>query len=147
MLSDVLIAILTWLCFYYLRTVIYDYRFSIPAGFYLGLFLYTMGWVMLNYLSGTYTDVYRKSRLGEVWRIMVISLIGCMFLLFFFILKNPQYDNLKYYQEFFSLLLPVVLLTLAVRMTILHVAKKQLNEGSVYFNVLIVSGGTMKIVH
>lgn len=140
-LSDVLIAILTWLCFYYLRTVIYDYTFSIPPGFYLGLFLYTLGWVMLNYLSGTYTDVYRKSRLGEVWRIVVISLIGCMFLLFFFILKNPQYDNFKYYEEFFSLLLPVMLLTLAVRMYVLHVAKKQLNAGEVYFNVLIVSGG------
>lgn len=140
-LSDVLIAILTWLCFYYLRTVIYDYRFSVPPGFYLGLFLYTLGWVMLNYLSGTYTNVYRKSRLGEVWRIIVISIVGCMFLLFFFILKNPQYDNLKYYQEFFSLLLPVMLLTLTVRMLILYVAKKQLREGKVHFNVLVVCGG------
>ncbi|RYE46739.1 MAG: hypothetical protein EOP48_21750, partial [Sphingobacteriales bacterium] len=138
MITDLMIAILTWLCFYYLRTVIYDYTFSIPPGFYLGLFLYTAGWLTLNFLSGTYTSIYQKSRVAELARTVVISLIGCLFLLFFFILKNPQYDNYNYYLEFYSLLFPMLILTTIARMIWLSIAKKQLREKSVYFNALLV---------
>lgn len=136
--SDIVIAIITWLSFYYLRTVLYGYNFSIPSGFYIGLTLYTLGWIFLNYISGTYISVYRKSRLGESFRIVLISLIGCLFLLFFFILKNPQYDNYKYYQEFYSLILPHVLLTLIVRLLLLSYAKRQMKHGQVFFNTLII---------
>jgi exopolysaccharide biosynthesis polyprenyl glycosylphosphotransferase len=137
-ITDLVIAILTWLCFYYLRTVIYDYTFSIPPGFYLGLFLYTTGWLTLNFLSGTYTSIYQKSRVAELARTVFISLIGCLFLLFFFILKNPQYDNYNYYLEFYSLLFPILISTSIARMIWLGIAKKQLREKSVYFNALLV---------
>lgn len=138
LLADIFIAMVTWLVFYYLRTVIYDYTFYIPPGFYTGLVLYVAGWIFLNYLTGTYTSVYKKSRLSESVRIFVIDLIGSFFLLFFFILKNPQYDNFKYYQEFFSLLIPHLFLTMLVRMLILNHAKQQLINGTVYFPTLLI---------
>ncbi|MGB2996024.1 MAG: hypothetical protein WBB53_08170, partial [Ferruginibacter sp.] len=53
-LADLVVCAATWLLFYYLRTRIYDYEFSVPPGFYLGLFLYTAGWVSLHFLSGAY---------------------------------------------------------------------------------------------
>lgn len=137
-ITDLAIAILTWLSFYYLRTVIYDYTFSIPPGFYLGLLLYAAGWLTLNFLSGTYTSIYQKSRVAELARTFIISLIGCLFLLFFFVLKNPQYDNYNYYLEFYSLLFPMWIATSVARMILLGIAKKQLREKSVYFNALIV---------
>ena len=141
-ITDLVIAILTWICFYYLRTSIYDYAFSIPPGFYLGLILYTGGWLSLNFLSGTYTSIYQKSRVAELARTIIISLLGCLFLLFFFILKNPQYDNYNYYLEFYSLLFPMLISTAIARMIFLSIAKKQLSDKSVFFNALIV--GTPK---
>lgn len=131
-------SVLTWLCFYYLRTVIYQYPFSIPPGFYLGLLLYTLGWVALHFLTGTYTALYSKSRINELLKTIVIGIIGCLFLLFFFILKNPQSKNQNYYLEFYSLLIPYVVITSMVRMLILGIAKRQLKYGKVFFNTLLI---------
>lgn len=136
--ADVVMSVLTWLCFYYLRTVIYDYPFSIPPGFYLGLFLYTLGWVTLHFLTGTYTSLYEKSRINELLKTITIGIIGCLFLLFFFILKNPQSHSQNYYLEFYALLFPYVILTSVVRMFILGRAKKQIENGIVYFNTLLI---------
>ena len=140
-IADIAVCILTWLCFYYLRTAIYGYRFSIPAGFYLGLFLYTSGWISLYFLSGTYNSLYQKSRLAEFLKTIIISIIGCLFLLFFFILKNPQGNNQNYYLEFYSLLFPVCIFTLFVRMIFLTIAKQQLIRKKVFFNALLLGSG------
>ncbi len=137
-LSDAILSILTWACFYYLRTRIYGYGFSMPPGFYLGLFLYVAGWVSLHFLTGTYNSIYEKSRLNEILKTFFVSLAGCLFLLFFFILKNPQENNKRYYLEFFSLLIPVFTITAIVRTIFLSIAKKQLRNKAVFFNALII---------
>lgn len=137
-ISDIFICAITWICFYYLRTVIYDFSFSVPPGFYVGLILYTGGWTGLHFLSGAYGDLYQKSRLAEISKTAFVVLTGCFFLLFFFILKNPQSNNYNYYLEFFSLLFPNLILFISSRVVILNLAKKQLREKAVFFNTLIV---------
>lgn len=137
-LADIAVCIFTWLSFYYLRTKIYRYPFSIPAGFYLGLFLYTAGWIFLYFISGTYNALYQKSRLAEFLKTLLLAFIGCVFLLFFFILKNPHENNHDYYAEFYALLLPVFCCTILVRMIFLSIAKKQLKEKKVFFNALLI---------
>jgi exopolysaccharide biosynthesis polyprenyl glycosylphosphotransferase len=139
--SDIISAIITWICFYFLRTVIYNYPFSIPPGFYIGIFLYTLGWISLYFLTGAYESIYEKSRVNELFRTIATSIIGSIFLLFFFILKNPQINNEYYYLEFFSLLIPVFTLTFLLRLIILSKAKKQLKEKDVFFNVLLIGSG------
>lgn len=140
-IADIIVCIFTWLCFYYLRTAIYNYKFSIPPGFYIGLLMYTVGWISLYFLSGTYNSIYHKSRLTEFFKTLLVSIIGCLFLLFFFILKNRQYDNQNYYLEFYSLLFPVFISTVIVRMIFLTVAKNQLVSKKVYFNALLLGSG------
>ncbi len=137
-LTDVVIAMLTWACFYYLRTIIYNYDFSMPPGFYLGLLLYTLGWSTLHFLTGTYNNLYQKSRLNEIIKTFFTSIFGCLFLLFFFILKNPQENNNYYYLEFFSLLIPIFVCTALSRIIYLTTIKKQLANEKVFFNVLII---------
>lgn len=134
-------AIITWLCFYYLRTVIYNYDFTIPPGFYIGLVLYCIGWLTLHFMSGAYSDIYHKSGFSELTRTLVVSIIGCLALLFFFILKNPQSDNMIYYLEFFSLLAPVFVCTLISRLIFLKFVRNQLRNKKVSFNVLLVGSG------
>ena len=140
-LADITVCILTWLSFYYLRTIIYHYDFSIPTGFYFGLFLYSCGWIMLYFLSGTYNSLYQKSRLAEFLKTLLVSFIGCFFLLFFFILKNPHENNNNYYVEFYGLLIPVFVGSSLVRFFFLTRAKKQLRQGKVFFNALLIGPG------
>ncbi len=141
-IADILVSLFTWISFYYLRTIINGYPFTVPPGFYLGLLLYTLGWLTLHFMSGAYNHVYHKTRFGEVFRTIAVSLIGCLFLLFFFILKNPQGDNKVYYLEFFSLLGPVFFGTFLVRMLFLYIIKNQLKHKFVSFNALLVSSGS-----
>jgi len=139
--SDICGAAFTWLCFYFFRTVIYHYPFSIPPGFYLGGLLYIIGWLSLHFLSGAYEDVYHKSAISEFLRTATVSLIGCFALLFIFILKNPQSDNKNYYDEFYILLIPVFLVTLLLRLLFLRIANKQLKSNKVFFNILLIGSG------
>lgn len=92
-------------------------------------------------MSGAYTDVYHKSAVIEFFRTLIVSMIGCLGLLFFFILKNPHENNFLYYEEFYSLLIPVFFVTLISRLLLLHIANKQLKEKKVFFNVLLVGSG------
>jgi exopolysaccharide biosynthesis polyprenyl glycosylphosphotransferase len=140
-ISDLLISIFTWLCFYYLRSWLYDYDFSVPSGFYIGLFLYTLGWLTLNFVTGIYNSLYQKSRLTEILKTLSVSITGSVFLLFFFILKNPMSDNHRYYVEFFCLLIPVFVCTILVRLLILKIVKKQLLTKKVFFNTLLIGFG------
>ena len=140
-LGDICSAAITWFTFYYLRTVIYDYAFSIPPGFYLGGFLYILGWLSLHFLSGAYEMVYHKSGITEVLRTGIVCTIGCLGLLFFFILKNPQENNNYYYLEFYSLLFPVLIITVFLRLLFLRMGVYQLKHKKVFFNVLLIGSG------
>ena len=141
LIADIGICIFTWVSFYYLRTVINHYPFSIPPGFYIGLLIYSLGWITLHFMSGAYNNLYHKTRFAELIRTIAVSLIGCLVLLFFFILKNPQGDNKIYYLEFFSLLLPVFACTLLARFFLLYIIKKQLKNKTVSFNALLIGTG------
>lgn len=139
--ADIVGSLFTWWLFYYLRTIIYDYPFTVPAGFYLGAFLYTVGWLSLHLLSGAYEGIYQKTKITEFIRTLLVSLIGCLVLLFFFILKNPQENNVYYYKEFFSLLVPVFIVTVITRFILLNIALAQLQTKKVSFNALLVGTG------
>ena len=131
----------TWLLFYFLRSLIYDYPFTIPAGFYPGAFFYILGWVSIHFLSGAYEGIYQKTTITEFFRTFIVVLIGSFFLLFFFILKNPHENNSNYYMEFFSILVPVFLITLITRLVFLKLAKHQLSGRKVFFKVLLIGSG------
>ncbi len=134
-------SIATWVCFYFLRAYIYDYAFTVPPGFYLGMVLYVLGWLSLHLLSGAYESVYQKASITEFFRTLLVSLIGCLALLFFFILKNPQENNQNYYKEFFALLIPVFIATLFLRLLFLRLASRQIRRKTVYFNILLIGSG------
>ncbi len=140
-----MICLLTWLGFYYIRTVIYHYHFSIPPGFYIGLSLYTTGWIGLHFITGTYDNLYQKSRVAEFFKTFLVCTFGALCLLFFFILKNPQTNNNRYYIEFFTMFGLVFCSTVLFRMIFLTYVHKQLSTGQVYFNALLIGAGDTSV--
>ena len=77
----------------------------------------------------------------EFFKTVAVSIVGCLFLLFFFILKNPKENNYDYYTEFYLLLFPVILLSTLFRMLFLSFTKKQLRQKKVFFNSLLIGSG------
>lgn len=139
--ADLLVAVFTWVAFYYFRTQLYGNKFIIPSGFYIGLVMYVTGWICLHFIAGTYISLYQKSRVVEFFKTIFITVIGCLFLLFFFILKNPKTNNYDYYSEFYLLLFPVMFCSTVIRMIFLSQTKKQLKEKKVFFNSLLIGSG------
>lgn len=82
--------------------------------------------------------VYHKSGITEILRTLIVCVIGCLVLLFFFILKNPHEKSNYYYEEFYSLLIPVFLITVFLRLFFLQIGLKQLKDKRVFFNVLLI---------
>ncbi|MBC7686955.1 MAG: sugar transferase [Aquabacterium sp.] len=140
-IADICGAATTWLMFYFLRSVLYHFPFSVPADFYLGGFLYILGWLSLHFLSGAYENVYYKSGITEILRTLIVCTIGCLGLLFFFVLKNPRTDNTDYYKEFYCLLIPSFIVTVLLRLLFLQIGQKQLKNKTVSFNVLLIGSG------
>ncbi|MEY4703197.1 MAG: hypothetical protein RIR96_1094 [Bacteroidota bacterium] len=138
LLSDVVVFILSWFIFYYCRALMYGYAFRISSGFFPGLFLYTLSWIILFYITGSYRSIYYRSRLNEIYLTFLTVLGGTIVLLFVFILKNPHENNQSYYLEFISILVPVFVLSVSHRFIFLQQAKKQLNNGTVYFPTLLL---------
>lgn len=137
-ISDIFICAFSWYCFYFLRSRIYEYEFTVPNSFYLGMMFYTLGWLTLHFMSGTYQGLYKKSRFAEFITTASTVLVGSLVLLFLFILKNPKTNNEFYYLEFFSVLFPMFICTLLVRMIFLNVVKEQLSNKTVFFNTALV---------
>ena len=139
---DSIVAIVAWIVFYYLRSYVQKYPFSVPPGFYLGLVLFTLGWVGLHFLTGTYDNIYQKSRVVEFFKTVIVSLVGCLILLFIFILKNPRVNNNDYYLDFFILLLPITIFSIIARTLFISYTKNQLYLKKVYFKTLLIGSGS-----
>ncbi|HVB02774.1 MAG TPA: sugar transferase [Chitinophagaceae bacterium] len=144
-LADGISAALTWSIFQLLRRVILHQPgtppvnlFHLNPGFYLGSLSITAGWLVLYFISGTYNDIYQKSRLIELSRTMLTSCIGCLLLFFIFLLHNPVPAQILYYKEFFTLFIIQFVLTFSGRLTILNIVKYQLVNGRVKLNTIII---------
>ena len=93
-LADYLASLLAWFCLYLFRKFIIEgnaFNLLLPfedSNFYVGSIIVPQIWLLTHYLTGTYTDIYRKSRLQELVRTLLVSLIGTL-LIFFLLLLDP----------------------------------------------------------
>ena len=141
---DFVMASLAWGLFYYLREwLLHKYTFSgsglrINDRLWTGIIFIPAGWLMLYAVAGAYLSLYKKSRLFEFANTFICSLIGCIILFFLFIFDDTQNSYSYYYAAFFSLLGIHFTLTFAGRLIFLNIAKRQLLNGTVQFNALMI---------
>ncbi len=148
MVLDYLMAIAAWLVFWLYRQHllhqafpdIYPYERNWTGRDYLISFLLIPSfWLCLHSLSGAYFDLYRKSRLLEIYRSIIASLIGA------FIIGIVAFSNdtgsFKYFFEItlWYFLTHISFLVIA-RMLLLYKVKVDLIRGKVSYNTLIVGG-------
>ena len=141
---DYFMAALAWSCFYFIRKcylnepVVESGQLQINNSFWMGIFFIPPAWLVLYALAGTYHTLYKKSRLYEFTNTFICSLIGSIVLFFVLILDDSKNNYSYFYLAFFSLLLVHFFFTITGRLLLLNAVKKQLRQGSVYFNALMI---------
>lgn len=144
MFADYIAAILAWIVMYFTRRlllrepVIIDHEIYLNNRFWLGISLIPVCWLMFYGMVGSYNSLYKKSLLDEFTRTFVFSLIGCTVIFFSIVINDPQTDYRYYYKTYFTFLSVQFVFTFAGRWMLLHLVKKQLKDGSVQFNTLLV---------
>lgn len=136
--GDFIAATVSWVAFYFLREHILGENLIPGQKFYIGLIAFPLAWLTLYHLTGSYNNIYHKSRLTEFSNTIVASFIGSICILFLFLVYDAIGDYNIYYKEFLSLLGVQVFFTFVIRLVLLIIARSQLNRGTVFFNTLIL---------
>lgn len=147
--GDFIAAALSWIALYIIRRALlgetfwWNSQLILNDRFWQGLALIPPGWIILHTLTGTYHSLYRKSRLGELGKTFLISLIGCTVIFFSIVINDPQTRYTYYYKAFFSYFLIQFLLTWTGRWIWLSIVKRQILLKKVQFNALLLGGDTV----
>lgn len=135
---DFITAATAWMIFYFLRKNLLQQPFATDKKFWLGIFLIPAAWLILYALVGSYHSMYKKSRLTELTKTFVCSVIGCIVLFFLFLLDDEK-NNYNYYYAAFAILLSLhFVLTWVARLIILTLVKNQLTSKTIQFKAAIV---------
>ncbi|MCH8903807.1 MAG: sugar transferase [Bacteroidetes bacterium] len=145
--GDYITAMLSWAFFFiyrkiYIENVSLSNNFSelLDTNFWIGIFVIPVFWLFIYLLFGFYQDIYRKSRLAEVWKTLLAALAGSIILFFVLILDDEVITYKTYYESFFTLFMIYFFTTISWRLTITTIAKHQLDNRSISFNTLMIGG-------
>lgn len=148
---DYITASIAWMAFWTYRHAllglggINDFpKLFLPRDYLFALVIIPGGWLFLYLLSGTYFDLYRKSRLNEINRTLISCIIGCIFISLFVFANDTK--NYSYFIRMTGRYLFIhTAITLLVRMLVLNRVKNNLVKGRVGFNTLIIGGNDKAI--
>jgi exopolysaccharide biosynthesis polyprenyl glycosylphosphotransferase len=143
-LSDLLAAACAWIGFYALRAHLLNEPFALMTAragnppLFAGLVLTPIYWLLLYYIAGSYTSLYKKSRLRELAMTITLSILGCTILFFGLLLDDDTRTLSYYYAAFLSYVALQIGLTFLGRAILLQWAKKQIQAGSIQFPSLFI---------
>lgn len=146
--SDWLMAILSWIIFFYYRKKIEQPSVTISEAFsdeklHLGLLIIPLCWIIFYSLFDKYTDIYRYSRLGTLRRTFILTLVGTLFLFFTVMVDDTSLNHSTYLKPFAVLFSLHFLLTAFSRLSLLTWAKQRLRSGKIRYRTLMVGGGAV----
>lgn len=144
-LIDVLSAGISWALFFVFRKLYiepvkfgYDIDVVFDHNFYLALLLIPLFWVGLYTLTGTYKNIYRKSRLREFGQTFLTSLVGSLILFFVVILDDQIASYTQYYKSYFTLFLTHFFLTETFRFILTTYTGNRIKNREIGFYTLII---------
>ncbi|MES2837075.1 MAG: sugar transferase [Bacteroidota bacterium] len=146
--TDFVTAGLAWTVFFIFRKLYIegDNKISISEtlaytpnnNFYLGLLLVPVFWILLYAITGSYINIYRRSRLSELGQTFIISIIGVLILFFTLLLDDKIYSYTSYYKSFLYLFSVHFFLTEFFRFLITSQTANKIHNRIIGFNTLII---------
>ncbi|MBS1645287.1 MAG: sugar transferase [Bacteroidetes bacterium] len=151
LLLDYAAAVVAWMLFWMYRHWLLGYSsfhhvFEVFGlrDWVMGLLLVPLSWVSLYTLSGTYFDLYRKSRLHELNRTLISCIIGTI-IISLTVFADDQTDHSWFIKMTGRYMLIHTALTLLVRFLLLYSVKHKLKTGKAGFKTLIIGGNAQAI--
>ncbi len=143
--SDYLSAIIVWGCFFAYRKIYVEplkFGYTVPVdfdrNFYLGLLIIPFYWLIIYTVSGTYRNIFKKSRLKEVLQTASQTFLGVLVLFFVLILDDEVANYTNYYKSFFTLVVLHFFVTAIPRLIITSGIKSKIKRRIIGFNTLLV---------
>ncbi len=142
--SDLISATTAWTLFYIYRKIFIESKIfgNTPLVFdnnyYIGVFAIPIFWMFAYYLTGYYRDIYRKSRLKELWQTFTLSVVGVLIIFFILILDDLINTYKDYYLSLFYLFSLHFFLTYIPRVIITSITVKKLRNRKIGFSTLLV---------
>ncbi len=146
-LFDLTASIITWTLFFFFRKMaiehkIYgeDLQIGVDSRLYLGLIVIPAFWMILNFLSGYYTNPLRKSRLSDFSQTLSTTLVGTLLIFFALILDDTIVRHTSYYLSISTLFALQFILTYIPRFILTTYTVHRVHKGKLGFNTIIVGG-------
>jgi exopolysaccharide biosynthesis polyprenyl glycosylphosphotransferase len=147
---DFLAAMSAWFGFYAYRKFFIEpskFGYAIPfeadSNLYLGLLAVPAYWVMLYALSGTYMDVWRRSRIKEISNTFSSTVLGVIILFFVLLLDDEVNSYQGYYKTVLTLFCLHFMATALSRVFLATYIKKLINSQRIGFNTIIAGHSKM----
>lgn len=149
LLADVVAAMASWAGLFLYRKLKFDgYTWEhgleelFDDNFLPGVLAVTAFWLGLHFMAGLYTDIFRKSRLTDIYDTARASIAGTLILFFVLLLDdNISGDFKNYYRTLGMLLLLHFTFTATGRQVVLAYAKWMINTGRVAYATVLVGSG------
>ena len=144
LLSDYLTALVASMIFHFSRRlllhepILVKHKLFLTNRFWLGTITIPICWLLLYAMVGSYTSLYKKSRLNELINTFIYSLTGCSIIFFTIVINDPVKDYHYFYKTYFIFLIAHFILTMTGRMAILNIVRRQVEKGKIYFNALLI---------
>ena len=145
LIADLFTATSAWCLFYIFRKLFLESQkfghtihLEFNQNFFIGLALIPLFWLCFYAVTGTYKQIYRKSRLKELGQTLLISLIGVTVIFFALLLDDEIVSYKTYYSSFTALYLLHFFLTFFFRFVISSITAYKIHNRIIGFNTLIV---------
>jgi len=150
--SDFIASVFAWTIFYIFRKKYiepqkfgYDIDVQFDNKYLIAVIVIPIFWLLIYYLSGYYKDIYRKSRLKELWNTFSLSFSGVIVIFFMFILDDYVLSYKNYYFSFLALFALQFTLTYIPRLIITTRTIGKLHNKKIGFNTIIVGSNEKAI--
>lgn len=144
-LADFFSAALAWTIFYHYRKTQVD---SLKTGevpspifdnqFYVSVVVLPVIWVLVYYLSGSYNNVLRKSRINEFFQTFTTAIIGVTVMFFVLLLDDSVVSYRLYYKMYFVIFAAHFSLTASIRFALSTATNKKIHRKQFGFKTIIL---------
>jgi len=142
--SDYVASVLAWYFLFLFRKIFIEgnhFNFQLPfsdSNFWVAMAIVPELWLLFHYLTGTYTDLYKKSRLQELGKTFIVTFFGSIIIFFLLLLDDYVRRYSDYYLTFAVLFSLQFFFTFCGRYVLLQVVKKNIWSGKVGFGTLLI---------
>lgn len=145
LIADFSSAVLAWTLFYIFRKLYIEpekFGKAVPVTFedqfYWGLLLIPSCWILIYSFTGSYKNIYKKSRLKEVGQTLLFSVIGVIIIFFALLLDDEIVSYKNYYQSILVLFGLHFGFTASFRLILSSITNYRVHNRIIGFNTLLI---------